>query len=94
MIRISKKNVLSQKCGRTPLACGIALFVNTQLQVSINNKENKLGLSCAKLITNLSYLKKMASAWFKPMPASFDTLMAGWLAYCDYIAKSLATNII
>ena len=46
---------------------------------------NKLGLSCAKLMT------KKAGAWILPMPASLDTLTPGWLANCDYIAKPQLT---
>ena len=39
-------------------------------------KQDKLGLSSAKLMINLSYLK-----------SSFDNLTAGWVANSDYIAR-------
>ena len=55
----------------------------TNIANFVENRMNKLGLSCVKLIKNLGFHKKrlvLELNLFEPMQASFDTLTGGWVA--------------
>ena len=76
-----------------PKFCVSQQFVltKTKLQFFKTIYYNKLGLSCAKLITNLSYLKKMLeldSNQCQPVLILWRDQGQLIIPHCDYIAKT------